>query len=265
MDDVNKQTHLTPDEHQQLGNVLFEFQDLFQGRKGEFQGDLIELELLPNSTPFYAKPFSIPKAYQQVMRTEIDRLESLGILTKVPSAEWAAPTFIIPKKNNTVRIITNFRGLNKCLKQKPYPMPKIPDMFKGMERFRYATTIDLNMGYYSMKLSEQAKNLCVICLPWGLYEYNVLRQGIKPATDIFQQRMGNMFHNMNTIDIFMDDTIIFGYATFQLHLADVAEILKRLLEAGMQVNPDKCYFFQTSDFISLEKELSLSRKRSKAS
>jgi hypothetical protein len=58
--------------------------------------------------------------------------------------------------------------------------------------------------------------------------------------------MGNMFYNMNTIDIFMDDTIIFAYATFQLHLADVAEILKRLLEAGMQVNPDKCYFFQTS-------------------
>jgi hypothetical protein len=66
-------------------------------------------------------------------------------------------------------------------------MPKIPDMFKGMERFRYATTIDLNMGYYSMALSEESKKLCVICLPWGLYQYNVLPQGIKPASDIFQQ------------------------------------------------------------------------------
>jgi hypothetical protein len=109
---------------------------LFQGRKGEFQGDPIELELLPNSTPFYAKPFSIPKAYQQVTGNEIDCLESLGILTKVPLAELAAPTFIIPKKNNTVHVITDVWGLNKCLKQKPYPMSKIPDMFKGMERFR---------------------------------------------------------------------------------------------------------------------------------
>jgi hypothetical protein len=27
-----------------------------------------------------------------------------------------------------------------------------------MEKFKYATTIDLNMGYYSMPLDEEAKN-----------------------------------------------------------------------------------------------------------
>jgi hypothetical protein len=80
------------------------------------------------------------------------------LLTQVASSEWAAPTFIIPKKNNTVRVITDFRGLNKCLVRKPYPIPKIPDILRGMEKFKYATTIDLNMGYYSMPLDEEAKN-----------------------------------------------------------------------------------------------------------
>lgn len=100
---------------------------------------------LSNTKPFYAKPFSIPKAYQQITKDEISRLENIGILTKVPSSEWAAPTFVIPKKNKTVRLITDFRGLNKCLKRSPYPMPKIPDIFKGMEKFKYATTIDLGV------------------------------------------------------------------------------------------------------------------------
>jgi len=241
---VSNQTHLTVDEQQKLSNLLFEFQDLFQGKKGNFKGEPIDLELVPHSKPFYAKPFSIPKAYQQITKDEIQHLESIGILTRITASEWAAPTFIIPKKNNTVRVITDFRGLNKCLQCKPYPMPKIPDMFKGMERFRYATTIDLNMGYYSMELSEEAKKLCIICLPWGLYQYNVLPQGIKPASNIFQQRMGTMFHDMPAVDIFMDDTILFGYADFDAHLIDVAEVLKHLLDAGMQVNPDKCYWFQ---------------------
>jgi hypothetical protein len=75
------------------------------------------LELLPDSKPFYAKPFSISKAYQQVTKNEIECLKSIGILTKIESSEWAAPMFIILKKNNKVCIITDFHGLNKCLKE----------------------------------------------------------------------------------------------------------------------------------------------------
>jgi hypothetical protein len=215
---VQKQTHLCSDERDELLQALKDFQELFQGKPGEYKGKPIELELLSNTKPFYAKPFSIPKAYQQITKDEISRLENIGILTKVPSSEWAAPTFVIPKKNKTVRLITDFCGLNKCLKRSPYPMPKISDIFKGMEKFNYATTIDLNMDYYSMPLLEQSKKLCIICLPWGLYQYNVLPQGVKPATDIFQQRMGELFYDLSTTDSFMDDII---------------------------VNPDKCMLFQT--------------------
>jgi hypothetical protein len=126
----------------------------------------ITVELIPGSKPYYGKPFSIPKAYEQVTKDEIKRLEALGLLTQVASSEWAAPTFIIPKKNNTVQVITDFCGLNKCLLRKPYPIPKIPDIFRGMEKFKYATPIDLNMGYYSIPLDKEAKKLCVISLPW---------------------------------------------------------------------------------------------------
>jgi hypothetical protein len=82
------------------------------------------------------------------------------------------------------------------MKRNPYTMPKIPDIFCGMEHFCYATTIDLNVGYLSMLLSETAKQLCVTSLPWGLYQYNMLPMGIKPATDIFQQQMGTLFFDM---------------------------------------------------------------------
>jgi hypothetical protein len=50
--------------------------------------------------------------------------------------------------------------VNKCFKCTPYPKLKIPDIVIGMEKIKCATTIDLNRGYYSMPLSEQAKNAC---------------------------------------------------------------------------------------------------------
>jgi hypothetical protein len=240
---MDKQTHLSPEEREKLRNVLLDFTELFQGKCGKYNGEPVSLELIPGSKPYYGKPFSIPKAYEQVTKDEIKRLEALGLLTQIASSEWAAPTFIIPKKNNTVRVITDFRGLNKCLVRKPYPIPKIPDIFRGMEKFQYATTIDLNMGYYSMPLDEEAKKLCVISLPWGLYRYEVLPQGIKSATDIFQQRMNALYYDMKAVATFLDDVMALGYSTFDAHLVQVTEVLKRLLAAGMQVNAEKCKWF----------------------
>jgi hypothetical protein len=97
-DVIKEQTHLSVEEKEQLQNVLFEFQDLFKGQCGKYNGDPVSLELIPGSKPYYGKPFSIPKAYEQVTKDEIKRLESLEILKPIASSEWAAPTFIIPKK-----------------------------------------------------------------------------------------------------------------------------------------------------------------------
>jgi len=72
----------------------------------------------------------------------------------------------------------------------------------------------------------------------------MLPMGIKPATDIFQQCIGTLFFYMPVVVVYMDDTIVFGYANFGTHLIDVTEVLRRLQAAGMQVNPDKCLWFQ---------------------
>ena len=66
------------------------------------------------------------------------------------------PSFIIPKKNMTVRFLSDFRKLNMLLKRKPFPIPKIQDMLQKLEGFRYAMALDLNMGYYTIKLNPDA-------------------------------------------------------------------------------------------------------------
>ena len=82
------------------------------------------------------------------------------------------------KKNGSVRFISDFRELNKRIKRKPFPIPKIQDLLLKLEGFQYATSLDLNMGYYHIELSPDSKRLCTIVLPWGKYEYQKLPMGL---------------------------------------------------------------------------------------
>ena len=107
----------------------------------------------------------------QTFKKDLDRLESIGVLRKVNRSEWAAPAFIIPKKDGRVRFISDFRKLNKQIKRTPYPLPHIKDMLLKVSNFTYATALDLVMGYYNIKLSDDASKLCTITTPFGKYEY----------------------------------------------------------------------------------------------
>ena len=40
-----------------------------------------------------------------------------------------------------------------------------------MEGFTYATVLDLNMGYYTVRLDPDSQKICSIILPWGKYSY----------------------------------------------------------------------------------------------
>jgi hypothetical protein len=46
----------------------------------------------------------------------------LEVLRQVNRLEWATPTFIIPKKDGSVRFISDFRELGKWIWRKPYPI-----------------------------------------------------------------------------------------------------------------------------------------------
>ena len=73
----------------------------------------VSLELKPGSKPYSGRPFPIPKAYEQLTKDECRRFEKAGIWEHNLDSEWAAPSFIVPKKTGNVRIVTDLRELNK--------------------------------------------------------------------------------------------------------------------------------------------------------
>ncbi len=79
-------------------------------------------------------------------------LVELGTLARQPNSDWALTTFIILKKNKSVRFLINFREVHKCVIHKPYPIPKISPVLQELSGFNYTTTLDLITGYYTLGL-----------------------------------------------------------------------------------------------------------------
>ena len=123
-----------------------------------------------------------------------------------------------PKKDQTIRFINDFRELNKRIKRIPYPLPKIQVMLLKLECFKYATSLDLNMGYYHIRLDNFSKSLCTLILPWGKYEMQVLPMGLSNSPDIFQGKMNELLHDLEFVRTYIDDLLIVTNETFQDHL-----------------------------------------------
>jgi Reverse transcriptase (RNA-dependent DNA polymerase) len=172
----------------------------------------------------------------------VERLCKVGVLKAVNRLEWAAPAFIVPKSDKTVRFISDFWELNKRIKRKPFPLPKIQDLMLKLEGFQFATSLDLNMGYYHIELSPASKRLCTIVLPWGKYEYQRLPMGLCNSPDIFQEKMSNLMQGLDYVRAYIDDILAITSGDWYDHLDKLELVFQRLQQAGLKVNARKSFF-----------------------
>ena len=131
-------------------SVLLRFELFFDGTFGDWNLPPVSIELKEGVKPYHGRPYFILHKHKAVLMKEIKQLCAIGVLVWQPSSTWALLAFIIPKKDSTV---LDFRELNKrIVVRKPYPIPKISTALQELEGFTYATALDLNKGYYTIRL-----------------------------------------------------------------------------------------------------------------
>jgi hypothetical protein len=76
--------------------------------------------------PIHVHAYTVPRSVEQQLKhsKEIVRLVDIGVLEGDYSSEWASSiqSFAIPKKNGTIRVVTDFRKLNLLLKHAMSPI-----------------------------------------------------------------------------------------------------------------------------------------------
>ncbi len=131
----------------------------------------------------------------------------LGVLERQPASDWALLSFIIPKIDRAMCFLSDFQEVNKRLVRKPFPIPKISTVLQKLEGFTFATALDLNMGYYTIRLDPDASKICTIIFPWGKYSYKRLPMGIAGSPDIFQGKMSELMESLEYVRACLDDLL----------------------------------------------------------
>lgn len=236
---AHEQTHLTKDQQKDLTKLLSEFKQLFNGKLGKYKGEKVHLEVEKDARPQHAKPYSAPHTQMNLFKEELMRLVNIGVLRPIGATEWASPTFIRQKKDNTVRWLTDFRELNKVLKCCVYPLPNNQAILTKRSGYEFFSKLDISMCYYTFELDKESQELCTIVTPFGKFCYNRLAVGLTCSPDIFQELMENIFCDIEDSDVFIDDIGTFS-KSWKSHLQLLHKILTRLQDNGFTVNPRKC-------------------------
>ena len=65
---------------------------------------------------------------------------------------------LVPKKNGKLRLVIDYRQLNKQTIKSCRPIPSIEEIFDTLEGSKYFTTIDMSWGFYQLPMAEESQD-----------------------------------------------------------------------------------------------------------
>ena len=178
------------------------------------------------------------------MEAELDKLESMGIISPAQFSKWAAPIVPVLKQNGAVRICGDYKvTINQASFVDTYPLPRIDELLANLSGEKYFSKLDMSQAYLQLPLDKQSREYVTVNTHKGLYEYNCLPFGVSSAPSIFQRTMDNLLQGIKGVSVYIDDILISG-STVEEHLRTLDKVLERLHNAGLRLNKSKCFFLR---------------------
>ena len=87
-----------------------------------------------------------------------------------------------------------------------------------LEGFQYATALDINMGYYTIRLPPTSQDMAKIVTEFGKFRYNRLPLGMCASGYIFQARGENILGDIEGVKAYINDMLVLNKDFFINHI-----------------------------------------------
>ena len=187
-----------------------------------------------------------PKEAEEIERQLKELIESDHI--QHSASPCASPAFVIPKKDTTeMRLVADYRALNKATVKNRYPLPRIEELLDCLHGAKWFTKSDLTSGYHQIRMNPDDVWKTTFKTKFGLFEWKVMPFGLTNAPVTFMRVINDIFspHLGRILVIYLDEILIFN-KTWAEHLQHVHQVFELLREHKLQVKERKSYFGQSS-------------------
>lgn len=276
-DELRKKVETTPTNHkEELYKLLKEFHSIFarsQNDAGLNAQYMVNLDIRPgeNGDPSFIKPYKIgnPET-QKKLEKKINELITAGILEET-SSPWNSPALTVSKKGTKeeVRLVTNFKEVNKRLLLGSYPIPSIRELNARISekiaqlKYRYPqekiffSQLDLKNAFFILSLTKESRPMTAFIINNRQVRYTRLSMGLSVSPSNFQQFMKQAYLNteFDTDEWFllnyMDDWAV--VSTESSHIRCIRKFFEISEKRQVLLSLRKCKFFKTNiSFLGLK-------------
>ena len=100
------------------------------------------IEILPGTWPISKRPYKMPTKDLEEIKKQIKELLDKGYI-RPSSSPWGSPVLLVEKKDGSLRMVVDYRGLNEVIIKNKYPLPMINDLFDQLQGAKLFSKIDL--------------------------------------------------------------------------------------------------------------------------
>lgn len=163
---------------------------------------------------------------------------------RASSSSAAAPVLFVKKPGGGLRFCVDYRGLNAITRKDRYPLPLIHETLRSLSKARWLTKLDVIAAFHKIRIKEGDEWKTAFRTRYGLFEYLVTPFGLTGAPATFQRYINGTLQEFldEFVSAYLDDVLIYSSGSLKDHRKKVRMVMKKLLDAGLQIDIDKCAF-----------------------
>jgi hypothetical protein len=202
----------------------------------------LPIDLEPGTEPPYFPLHGMSEVELAHLRKYIAEYLQRGWIRRSRSPA-GAPILFAKKKDGTLRLCVDYRGLNKVTVKDRGPLPLISDSLDRLSRARIFTKIDVRDAYHRIRIRRGDEWKTAFRTRYGHFEYLVMPFGLTNAPARFQAYINQALAGLVDVCciVYLDDILIFS-DTEEQHKSHVRQVLRRLRDSKLFVKESKCEF-----------------------
>ena len=152
---------------------------------------------------------------------------------------------LVPKKNGKLRLVIDYRQLNKQTIKSTWPFPSIEEIFNTIKGGAYFTSIDMSAGFHQAPMEESSQDYTAFSTPVGSFKWLRMPMGLTGSPRTFQCLVEKVLVGLpwKICQPYLGDFIILS-STPEEHLEHLRLVFERFRSHNLYIYPDKCDFFR---------------------